>query len=99
MPHLLRHQRYDPVLQELARVYVVDALKRREPRVVVTSVKSVARRQDGENVLAMQYKRAAQQRPAREVKQTIVVGAYRLMPFQTMSAISSRSLVPRLPPG
>ena len=39
MLHLLRHQRYDAVFQELARVYVVDALKRREPRVVVTSVK------------------------------------------------------------
>jgi uncharacterized protein len=33
--HLLRHQKNDRVLQELARVYVVDALKRWEPRVVM----------------------------------------------------------------
>ena len=36
--HLLRHQRSAAVLEELARVYVVDALKRWEPRVVVTAV-------------------------------------------------------------
>ena len=35
--HLLRHQKNDRILEELARVYVVDALKRWEPRVVVTS--------------------------------------------------------------
>jgi hypothetical protein len=35
---LLRHRRNDAVLQELARVYVVDALKRWEPRVHVSSV-------------------------------------------------------------
>lgn len=38
--HLLRHQKNDAVLQELARVYVVDALKRCEPRVIVTSVQA-----------------------------------------------------------
>ena len=38
--HLLRHQKNDRVLQELARVYVVDALKRWEPRVVVTAVRA-----------------------------------------------------------
>ena len=54
--HLLRHQRNDPVLQELARVYVVDALKRWEPRVVVTSVKITRERQDGENVLAIRLR-------------------------------------------
>lgn len=32
----LRHQKNDSVLQELGRVYVVDALKRWEPRVIVT---------------------------------------------------------------
>jgi uncharacterized protein len=42
--HLLCHQKNDRVLQELARVYVVDALKRWEPRVVVTSVQ-IAREQ------------------------------------------------------
>ncbi len=54
--HLLRHQRNDAVLQELARVYVVDALKRWEPRVVVTSVKVTRERQDGENVLAIRLR-------------------------------------------
>ena len=54
--HLLRHRRNDAVLQELARVYVVDALKRREPRVVVTSVKVTRERQDGENVLAIRLR-------------------------------------------
>jgi hypothetical protein len=44
------------VLQELARVYVVDALKRWEPRVVVTSVKLTRERQDGENVLAIRLR-------------------------------------------
>jgi phage baseplate assembly protein W len=45
--HLLRHQRNDHVLQELARVYVVEALSRWEPRVVVTSVR-VTRSSRGE---------------------------------------------------
>src|SRR4051794_584912 len=36
--HRLRHQKNDSVLQELARVYVVDALKRWEPRIIVTAV-------------------------------------------------------------
>ncbi len=54
--YLLRHQRNDAVLQELARVYVVDALERWEPRVVVTSVKVTRERQDGENVLAIRLR-------------------------------------------
>lgn len=54
--HLLRHQKNDAVLQELARVYVVDALKRWEPRVVVTSVKVTRERQDGENVVALRLR-------------------------------------------
>lgn len=54
--HLLRHQRNDAVLPELARVYVVDALKRWEPRVVVTSVQVTRERQDGENVLAIRVR-------------------------------------------
>ena len=49
----LRHQKNDAVLQELARVYVVEALKRWEPRVVVTAVEIRRERQDGENVLAI----------------------------------------------
>jgi len=49
----LRHQKNDSVLQELARVYVVDALKRWEPRVVVTSLQVSRQEQDGENVLAI----------------------------------------------
>jgi len=43
-------------LQELARVYVVDALTRWEPRVVVTSVQVTGALQDGENVLAIQLR-------------------------------------------
>lgn len=54
--HLLRHQRNDAVLSELARVYVVDALKRWEPRVVVTSVKVTRERHDGDNVLAIRLR-------------------------------------------
>ena len=54
--HLLRHQRNDAMLQELARVYVVDALKRWEPRVVVTSVRVVREQQDGENILAIRVR-------------------------------------------
>jgi phage baseplate assembly protein W len=51
--HLLRHQKNDGVLQELSRVYVVDALKRWEPRVLVTSVQVSRERQDGADVLAI----------------------------------------------
>lgn len=54
--HLLRHQKNDRVLQELARVYVVDALKRWEPRVVVTSVQLVREQEEGENVLAIRVR-------------------------------------------
>jgi uncharacterized protein len=50
--HRLRHQKNDSLLQELARVYVVDALKRWEPRVVVTELQ-IFREHDGENVLAI----------------------------------------------
>jgi uncharacterized protein len=39
--HLLRHQRNDDVLQELARVYVRDALKRWVPEVEVVVVDAV----------------------------------------------------------
>ena len=51
--HLLRHQKNDHVLRELARVYIVDALKRWEPRVVVTAVQVAREQKDGENVLAL----------------------------------------------
>jgi phage baseplate assembly protein W len=54
--HLLRHQKNDRVLQELARVYVVDALKRWEPRVIVTSVQATREVLDGENVLAIRLR-------------------------------------------
>lgn len=54
--HLLRHQKNDAILHELARVYVVDALKRWEPRIVVTSVKVTRERLDGENVLAIRLR-------------------------------------------
>ena len=51
--HRLRHQKNDNLLQELARVYVVDALKRWEPRVVVTEVQLSREQHDGKNVLAI----------------------------------------------
>jgi len=54
--HLLRHQKNDRVLQELARVYIVDALKRWEPRVVVTAVQIAREQHDGENVLAIRIR-------------------------------------------
>jgi phage baseplate assembly protein W len=54
--HLLRHQKNDAVLQELARVHVADALKRWEPRVQLTSVQVTAERDPGENVLALRIR-------------------------------------------
>jgi hypothetical protein len=54
--HRLRHQKNDTVLQELARVYVVDALKRWEPRVVITAVQTSQEQHDGENVLAIRIR-------------------------------------------
>ena len=49
----LRHQKNDHVLTELARVYVVDALERWEPRIVVTAVSVTRQVRDGANVLAI----------------------------------------------
>ncbi|HEX7839685.1 MAG TPA: GPW/gp25 family protein [Kofleriaceae bacterium] len=52
----LRHQKNDSVLQELARVYIVDALKRWEPRIVVTAVQISRDQQEGEDVLAIRIR-------------------------------------------
>jgi phage baseplate assembly protein W len=54
--HLLRHQKNDVLLQELARVHVVDALKRWEPRIRVTSVQITREQDRGENVLAIRLR-------------------------------------------
>jgi len=54
--HLLRHQKNDAVLQELARVHVADALKRWEPRVQLTSVHVTRERDRGDNVLAVRVR-------------------------------------------
>jgi len=54
--HLLRHQKNDAVLQELARVHVADALKRWEPRVQLTSVQVTRERDRGENILAIRLR-------------------------------------------
>lgn len=54
--HLLRHQKNDALLQELARIHVVDALKRWEPRIRVTSVQITRERDRGENVLAIRLR-------------------------------------------
>jgi uncharacterized protein len=53
---LLLHQRNDAMLQELARVHVVDALRRWEPRVRVTAVRMRRERDQGENVLVMELR-------------------------------------------
>lgn len=54
--HLLKHHRNDATLQELARVYVADALKRWEPRVQLTSVQVTRERDRGENVLSVRVR-------------------------------------------
>ncbi len=54
--HLLRHQKNDAVLQELARVHVADALKRWEPRVQLASVQVTRERDRGENILALRVR-------------------------------------------
>lgn len=78
--YLLRNQRNDATLQELARVYVVDALRRFEPRVRVTSVQVTRERQQGENVLSVRvrYDLIDRQVPGNNVilaglEQTVVV--------------------------
>lgn len=56
--YLLRHQNNDVALQELARVYVVEALRRWEPRVRVTGVE-VARESangNGQNALSIRLR-------------------------------------------
>lgn len=82
--HRLRHQKNDSVLQELARVYVVDALKRWEPRVIVTDVRVSREQHDGENVLAirLRYDVVSTNTPGNNVilsgvEQSIVVGGNR----------------------
>jgi phage baseplate assembly protein W len=54
--HLLRHHKNDAVLQELARAYVVEALKRWEPRIVVTSVNATREALEGTNVLTLRIR-------------------------------------------
>ena len=54
--HLLRHHKNDALLQELARIHVVDALKRWEPRIRVTSVQITRERDRGENVMAIRVR-------------------------------------------
>lgn len=78
--HLLRHQRSDALLQELARIHVVDALKRWEPRIRVTSVQITRERDRGENVLAIRLRYAIVTRGSaaggvmvENVEQTVVV--------------------------
>jgi phage baseplate assembly protein W len=54
--HLLRNKRNDALLQELARIHVVDALKRWEPRIRVTSIQITREYDRGENVLAIRLR-------------------------------------------
>lgn len=81
----LRHQKNDRLLQELARVYVVDALKRWEPRVTVTDVGITREQHDGENVLAirLRYEVISINTPGNNVilpgvEQTVLIGDGRL---------------------
>lgn len=55
--HQLRHRNNDAILSELARVYVVEALQRWEPRVRIKAV-AVTREssENGENVLAVRLR-------------------------------------------
>ncbi len=60
--HLLRHQANDVALQELAKVYVTDALRNFNPRIVVTSL-GVQRIEDGQfNRLLIRLRYSAIQR-------------------------------------
>lgn len=52
----LRHQKNDTVLQELGRLYVVEALKKWEPRVAITAVQIGREQHNGENVLAIRIR-------------------------------------------
>jgi phage baseplate assembly protein W len=56
--YLLLHQKNNAVLQELARVYVSDALKQWEPRVVVKAVSVTREVVEGEDVLAIRVRYA-----------------------------------------
>lgn len=56
--HLLRHQRNDEVLSELAQVYVRDALQRWVPEVELVAV--TATREDAALQLTVQYREARQ---------------------------------------
>lgn len=78
--HLLRHRKNDVLLQELARIHVVDALKRWEPRIRITSVQITRERDRGENVLAIRLRYAIVARGAvaggvliENVEQTVLV--------------------------
>lgn len=78
--HRLRHQKTDSLLQELARVYVIDALKRWEPRIVVTGATVRREQHDGENVLTIRirYDVISTNTPGNSVifsdlKQTVIV--------------------------
>jgi phage baseplate assembly protein W len=52
--HLLRHQKNDVALREMAKVYVQDALRRWEPRIMVTRL-DAERLDDSSLVLRLRY--------------------------------------------
>jgi len=52
--HLLRHQKNDVALREMAKVYVQDALRRWEPRIMVTRL-DAERLDDSALVLRLRY--------------------------------------------
>lgn len=66
---LLRHQKNDVALRELAKVYVADALRRWEPRVVITNL-TIQRLEDGEGnklVIRLRYNVIQRNAPGNQV--------------------------------
>lgn len=50
--HLLRHQKNDVALREMARIYVAEALRRQEPRVLLKDV-NIEKTSEGEETILL----------------------------------------------
>jgi phage baseplate assembly protein W len=64
--HLLRHQKNDVALREMAKVYVQDALRRWEPRIMVTRL-DAERLDDSKLVLRLRYNLIQRNVPGNQV--------------------------------
>jgi phage baseplate assembly protein W len=64
--HLLRHQKNDVALREMAKVYVQDALRRWEPRIMVTRL-DAERLDDSSLVLRLRYNVSQRNVPGNQV--------------------------------